>query len=226
MNKNNCVLREHHGTPRWSLLRRRVWLVLGISIPLLGLGCTHDHKIDLHPELFVHTSNLGEGQRLLVRVKDTRSQKAISKKESGFQVESGRALNTVNIYASSDVMDTVSDKIMEGFQRLGFHPVRHGNRPGRKIIVELFRLQLNYQIGEAGLKVPEIHAQMETVLRVRATRGSQSFKNIYRSRMIKSHRMLTGKFTNERLVNNSLSMALQKMFEDPKLLQFLAVNPP
>jgi hypothetical protein len=38
--------------------------------------------------------------------------------------------------------------------------------------------------------------------------------------------MLTGKFKNERLVNNSLSMAIQKMFEDPQLLQFLSPGKP
>lgn len=63
---------------------------------------------------------------------------------------------------------------------------------------------------------------METILRVQARNGKQSFKNMYRARMTKSHRMFTGKFKNERLVNNSLSMAIQQMFDDPKLLALLS----
>ncbi|MEE8268379.1 MAG: hypothetical protein V3R23_00070 [Nitrospinaceae bacterium] len=74
-----------------------------------------------YPEIFVRVSNIGKGERLVVRVKDTRSQEAISKKESDLKVTSDRAVNTVNIYASSCVRDTISDKIMERFERMGFH---------------------------------------------------------------------------------------------------------
>ena len=152
-----------------------IWTMLGVFVSLLGFGCTHDHKIDLNPKIFVRVSNIGKGERLVVRVKDTRSQRAISKKESNLKVTSDRAIDTVNIYASSSVRNTVLDKIMEGFQRMGFHPSKHGNNS---------------------------------------------------SQVTKSHRMLTGKFKNERLVNNSLSMAIQKMFDDPELLRFLLPSKP
>jgi len=104
---------------------------------------------------------------------------------------------------------------------MGFHPSKHGNHSSRMITVEISKLQLNYQSGKIGIKIPDVHALMETILRVQARHGDLSFKNIYSTRMTKSHRMLTGKFKNERLVNNSLSMAIQKMFDDPELLQFL-----
>jgi hypothetical protein len=203
-----------------------MWTMLGLFVSLLGFGCTHDHKIDLNPEIFVRVSNIGKGERLVVRVKDTRSQRAISKKESNLKVTSDRAIDTVNIYASSSVRNTVLDKIMEGFQRMGFHPSKHSNHSSRVITVEISKLQLNYQSGKVGLKIAEVYAQMETILRVQASHGDQSFKNIYSTRMTKSHRMLTGKFKNERLVNNSLSMAIQKMFDDPELLRFLLPGKP
>jgi uncharacterized lipoprotein YajG len=197
--------------------------MLGVFVLLLGFGCTHDHKIDLNPEIFVRVSNIGKGERLVVRVKDTRSQKAISKKESNLKVISDRAIDTVNIYASSSVRDTVLEKVMGGFERMGFHPSKHGNRSNRMITVEISKLQLNWR---AGIKIPNVHAQMETILRVQASHRDQSFKNIYSTRMTKSHRMLTGKFKNARLVNNSLSMAIQKMFDDPELIQFLLPGKP
>ncbi|MCH7499406.1 MAG: hypothetical protein IH886_05270 [Nitrospinae bacterium] len=118
------------------------------------------------------------------------------------------------------------DKITEGFQRMGFHMVKPGRLTNRKLEVEIYRLQLNYKSGNLGVKIPEVHAQMETILRVRAAYGNQMFKNIYSSRLIKSHRMFTGKFKNERLVNNSLSLAIQKMFDDPDLIQFLLAGRP
>lgn len=214
------------GTQHIGLSYLLIGITLGIFVSLLGFGCTHDHKIDLKPEIFVRVSNIGKGERLVVRVKDIRSQKAIFKKKSGLKVTSDRAVNTVNIYASSSVRDTVSDKIIEGFERMGFHPSKHGNHSSRMITVEIYKLQLNYQRGNIGLKIPEVHAQMETILRIQASYGNQSFKNIYSSRMTKSHRMFTGKFKNERLVNNGLSMAIQKMFDDPGLLQFLLPGKP
>jgi len=200
--------------------------MLGLFVSLSGFGCTHDHKIDLNPEVFVRVSDIGKGERLVVRVNDTRSQKAISKKQSDLKVNSDRAINTVNIYASSSVRDTVWDKVMEGFGRMGFHPSKHGNNSSRMIAVDISRLQLNYQGGEAGIKIPKVHAQMETILRVQASHEDRSFKKTYSTRMTKSHRMLTGKFKNERLVNNSLSMAIQKMFDDPELLEFLLSDKP
>ena len=204
-----------------NLLYPLVWTVIGILSLLSGLGCTHDHKVDLKPEIFVRVSNIGKGEKLVVQVKDTRSQKAISKKQSDFKVTSDRAIDTVNIYASSDVRDTVLEKIMGGFERMGFHSSKHGNPSNSLITVEISKLQLKYQRGQAGLNIPKVHAQMETILRVQASRGKQSFKNTYSTRLTKSHRMLTGKFKNERLINNSLSMAIQKIFDDPELIQFL-----
>jgi uncharacterized lipoprotein YajG len=215
-----------HVTQRIVLSYPLKAVILGVFISLLGIGCTHDHKIDLKPEVFVRVSNIGQGERLVIRVKDTRTQKAISKKKSNLKITSDRSIDTVNIYASSSVRDTVLDKIMGGFQRMGFHPSKHGSSSYRMINVEISKLQLNYQRGEIGVKIPEVHAQMETILRVRASHGNQSFNNIYSTRMTKSHRMLTGKFKNERLVNNSLSMAIQKMFDDPELLQFLLPGKP
>ena len=204
-----------------------VWVILGIVISLSGFGCSHDHKVDLNPELFVRVSNIGKGERLVIRVNDIRSQKAISKKKSDLTVtSSNRPINTVNIYASSDVSDTVSEKIMEGFERMGFHPTNHGNPSSPTLTVEIKKLQMNYQQMKMGIKIPEIHAVMETLLRVHARRGGRSFKNVYSTRMTKSNRMLTGKFKNERLINNSLSMAIQKMFDDPALLQFLVADKP
>jgi len=212
--------------PAAGLFRICLWLRFTIFIPLLALGCTHDHKIDLHPEIFVRVSNIGKGEQLTVRVRDIRSQKAISKKVSNLKLSSDRAINTVNIYASSSVRDTILDKITEGFQRMGFHTVKPGRLTNRKLEVEIYRLQLNYKSGNLGVKIPEVNAQMETILRIRAAYGNQMFKNIYSSRLIKSHRMFTGKFKNERLVNNSLSMAIQKMLDDPDLIQFLLAGRP
>ena len=209
------------GAQQRSLSYPLIGTILGLFVSLSGFGCTHDHKIDLNPEIFVRVSNIGQGERLVVRVKDTRSQKAISKKETNLKVISDRAVDTVNIYASSSVRDTVSDKIMAGFERMGFHPSKYGNNSNRMITVEISKLQMNYHRGGVGIEIPEVHAQMETILRVQASHGNQSFRNIYSTRMTKSHRMLTGKFKNQRLVNNSLSMAIQKMFDDPELLQFL-----
>jgi uncharacterized lipoprotein YajG len=226
MKFNNSFLTTRNGTIGWKIWRLPGCLVLGSLIPLTSIGCTHDHKIDLHPEILVRPSSIGEGKILVIQVRDTRSQNAISKKETGPRLKKDRALNTVNIYASSSVRDTVQDKIMEGFQRLGFRPIKHQRGSGPILQVDISRLQLKYQSGNLGAKIPEVHAQMKTILRVRATHGSRSFKNVYQSRMTKSHRMFTGKFTNERLVNNSLSLALQHMFEDAKLVQFLASGLP
>jgi len=196
-------------------------IIIGVLALTSGFGCSHDHKVDLKPEIFVRVSSIGKGERLIIQVRDVRVQKAISKKQSDLKISSDRSINTVNIYASSDVRDTVLEKVMGGFERMGFHASKRGNPSNSMLIVEISKLQLKYQRGSAGSSVPKVHAQMETILRVKANRGERVFKEVYSSRLTKSHRILTGKFKNERLINNSLSMAIQKMFDDPQLLQFL-----
>jgi uncharacterized lipoprotein YajG len=226
MRKASAFPEAPNNTQHKILLYPLAWMIIGVFVLLSGFGCTHDHKVDLKPEIFVRVSNIGKGEKLVVRVKDVRSQKAISKKQSGFKITSDRAIDTVNIYASSDVRDTVLEKVMGGFERMGFHSSKYGKRSNRMITVEISKLHLNYQRGQAGLKISEVHAQMETILRVQASYENRSLKKIYSSRMTKSHRMLTGKFKNERLINNSLSMAIQKMFDDSELLQFLLPTKP
>ena len=102
---NNCPKVSNNPQHRSSFYPL-VWIAVGILTLLSGFGCTHDHKVDLKPEIFVRVSNIGKGERLVVRVRDARSQKAISKKQSNFKVTPDRAIDTVNIYASSDVRDT------------------------------------------------------------------------------------------------------------------------
>ena len=89
----------------------------------------------------------------------------------------------------------------------------------RKLLLEVVQWRMKHQHQVTAAKV---HARIDTAIRVTARNGEKQFKNIYKSSMVKSSRMLVGKFKNETFVNTGLSLALQKIFEDKKLLIFRA----
>ena len=68
----------------------------------------------------------------------------------------------------------------------------------------------------------KVNAKLNTAIRVTAGNSGKIYKNIYKTSSEKSSRTLVGKFKNEEFANTGLSIVLQKIFEDKKLLIFLA----
>ncbi len=191
-----------------------------IPIMALILACTHDHKVDIRPHVFVKPSQLGKNSILAIQVIDTRPQGAIYKSQSGLKGKK-RSFQTINIYPGSSVKDAVYDKVEEGFQKMGFRITRQSTKANKKIRVDLAKLQLNYKSENLSLKLPTIFAQLTVLLKVTAKNQKYFFKNKYTTIKNKSQKALSGKFMNEQFINDGLSFTLKKMFEDPKLIQFL-----
>ncbi len=191
-----------------------------IPILVLILACTQDHKIEIRPHAFVQASNLGKDSFLAIQVIDTRPQQAIYKSQPDLK-EKPKSLQNESIYPSSSIKDAVHDKVAEGFQKMGFLITRQNSKTQKKIRVDLARLKLNYKRENLGLKLPTIFAELSVLLKVTAKRQGKYFKNKYITIKNKSQKALSGKFMKEQFINDGLSFTLKKMFEDPKLIQFL-----
>ncbi len=197
--------------------------ILKIALTLLTIAglcaCANtQHKISIEPELYVRQSNIGGGKKISLKVVDKRSQFAVFRRKAAPKSGLRSSLHTVTIVPRSSISDPISRKVRDGLRQSGFRPVPGANA-GRRLLLEIVQWKLSYKhhISEAA-----VHGRIKTAIRVTARNGEKQFKNIYKSSMEKAGRMIVGKFKNELFVNNGLSLALQKIFEDKKLLIFLA----
>ena len=193
-----------------------------VSLALLcvtGLAaCANtQHKISIEPELYVKQTDFGKGKQITLKVIDKRSQFAIFRRKAAPKSGLRSSLHTVTIVPRSSIADPIFAKVENGLRHLGFRPAR-GAMTKRKLLLEIvqWRMKDQHQV-TAG----KVHAKVDTAIRVTARNGGKQFKKIYKSSMKKSTRMLVGKFKNEKFVNNGLSLALQKIFEDKRLFVFL-----
>lgn len=197
--------------------------LLKIAVTLLaaaGLGaCANtQHKISVEPELYVKQADFGGGKRISLKVVDKRSQFAVFSRKAAPKFILDSSLQTVTIVPRSSIGAPIYEKVRDALRQLGFRPTPGGKSP-RRLLLEVVQWKLTYQhhVTEAA-----VHGRIKTAIRVTAGNGGKRFKNIYRTSMEKSGRMIVGKFKNEVFVNNGLSLALQKIFEDKRLLIFLA----
>ncbi len=176
------------------------------------------HKIAVEPELYVKQTDFGKGNLISLKVVDKRSQFAVFKRKAAPKSGFRSAFHTVTITPQSSIADPIFAKVTNGLKQLGFRPAQ-GAQAKRKLLIEVMQWKMNHHHHVTSAKV---HANIDTAIRVTAGNGGKQYKNIYKSSMKKSSRMLVGKFKNETFVNTGLSLALQKIFEDKKLLIFLA----
>lgn len=203
----------------YSILTRIFKLAFLLALTTGFAACANtQHKISIEPELYIKPVNLGKGNKVNLKVVDGRSQFAVFNRDTAPKLGFGGSLNTVTIVPRAGITDPIFAEVSDGLRQLGFRPAR-GVKLARSLVVNVVQLKMKYQhhVSEA-----KVHVRLKTAIRVVAKNGKKKYKNIYKSNMEKSSRILLGKFKNEQFVNNGLSLTLQKMFEDKKLWFFLS----
>ncbi len=197
------------------------------SLLCLGIlaACTHDHRVNIDPELYVRTQNFGQGERVGLKVIDRRQKSAIYEKEAGPTAALVGSLNKVNIYPRGAVDDPIEDQVKKALTTLGFVPVNEKQPADRKMEIQVLHLRMIYNFEDPKLKIPEKKVRLKAALGVVARKGEEKYKKLYQTQLDKSQNLLTGEFKNEQFINNGISMTLQKIFEDQALLLFLSPTP-
>ena len=191
-----------------------------ILLAIFGLAsCANtQHKITVEPELYVKQADFGKENQISLKVVDKRSQFAVLSKKAAPNSGISSKFHKVTIVPASSIADPIYRKVKDGLKQLGFRPVKRSNAP-RKLLIEVVQWKMGYQHKMTAAKV---NAKLSTAIKVTAGNSGKLYQNIYKSSSEKSSRMLVGKFKNEEFANTGLSFVLQKIFEDKKLLIFLA----
>lgn len=163
----------------------------------------------LKPAPNVSQSTLGNGVTVAVRVIDTRRSSIIGHRG----VDSKNAA----IKTEQDIVALFRQKIVEGLTRKGFAAVVFEGQPGRSLTVEIRQIDYTTDMDFwKGL------IQTEAVISASMIKDGAKFEQVYSGKRSETTVEAPRAKTNERLINGAISDALQRLFEDERLLHYLA----
>ena len=180
-----------------------------LAAALVG-GCAWTPQTaTLKPAPNITPSTLGNGVTLAVRVIDKRQSDTIGYR--GLDSQNAAIRTTQNVAA------LFQEKIIEGLRQKGFSAAPYQDQPGRLLIVEI--RQIDYTTDMDFWK---------GIVRTEATLGASmikdgvKFEQLYSGKRTENTVEAPGAKTNERLINGAISDALQRLFEDDRLIRYLA----
>ncbi|MBI4389731.1 MAG: hypothetical protein HY580_06080 [Nitrospinae bacterium] len=196
---------------RLSAPRRTSRMFFLLLVLASTCACAQQFKVTVSPELYVNPSNVGSGKSVGVKVVDRRPDKTIG--------SSARLINLSKFEIRSDanVAETIHEKVRDGLRELRFKPKSLQEEKARAMQIEVLRMKESF-----AQRMSRIDERMQVVLRV-SCRGRESrYVRVYKAAKDESHRVLAGRFPNEKLINLTLSLAMQNIFEDDKLIACLS----
>ena len=174
-------------------------------------ACSERHFLTIDPTVPVNRKNIGNGEKLLLQVIDIRRSKTISNWQGSYK------LRNFTVSSDRDVVATMTSKIRQGLELLGFNPRRVQSRSLRKTLkVEIVKIKSLYKEN-----LPSLGVKVQTVLKATCNNEGGDYENVYKADRSKSN-ISPATFPNEKLINATLSESLRKMFNDAKLIHCLS----
>lgn len=186
---------------------RLTWIVVLLAVA----SCSERHFLSIDPTVPVNRKNIGNGEKLLLRVTDMRRSKTISNWQGGYK------LREFTISSDADVAETLKSKVRQGLELLGFHPRKAQSASLRKSLkVEILKIKSLYNE-----KQPYRRVKVQAVLRATCDNEGRRYHNVYKADKSKTN-IAPATFPNAKLVNATLSESLRMMFHDVTLLDCLS----
>jgi uncharacterized lipoprotein YajG len=181
------------------------------ALPVFA-ACTQVHSVAVVPELFVSPSQVGDGKTVGVRVVDRRASKIIGQGTGQLVM-----FRKYKIEPRPGLTATLEETAREGLRKLGFRPKAFNQEESRRLSVELLALRNTYT--EKGTGFEEV---MKVALKAHCRAKGGDYANEFRVTKEEEHPMVLTNFPNEELINLTVSLAFQRMFQDEQLLACLA----
>lgn len=186
----------------------RVQAILTVCMALLLGACAlSPQQVTINPTLESGKSNIGEGRTLSVEVVDAREQPAIGSR-------GGMYKDTSLITPANDLADAIRDASARKFREMGF--VVQAAK-GASADITIFVDELSYRDPDSSVG---FEVELESILRVVAKQNGDTYTGRYQVKNKKTYATVSGRDRNEEMINETLSGALQRLFNDPKLLAF------
>lgn len=187
---------------------KRLWALMFI---FFLSGCAYiDQNLRVNPQLSIADMNIGKGKKVAVRTIDDRDQQLIGKR--GVQYFPGGKISN-----DQDLAEVLKNALIQGLHKKGFEPVKE-NESSLVMKGELRSLEYTSSMGLwTGGNIGT------AVVKIIATDSSgKTYEKTYRGQSEVRTCFVGSQETNSKVVNDALTEALNKVFEDKELLSFLA----
>ncbi len=178
-------------------------------------ACSQTYKISVRPELYVNPSDIGGQQNVGFKVVDRRKNKNVGEGRGRLA-----KFKRYTIIADSNLAETIETPISGGLEEMGFRVEPFAQKQGPKLRVDILKFKDEYT--EKISSITKIYEKLSVALRANCVNGKKKYLNIYSAVKKETHGVVSANFPNEKLVNSTLSLVLQEMFEDKKLIACLA----
>jgi uncharacterized lipoprotein YajG len=185
-------------------------LVIFSALASVLSGCAWvPQTATLNPAPRITPSAVGNGVTVAVRVTDRRPSKTIGRR--------GLESQNAAIKTEQDVPALFQRRIIEGLTRKGFSAVSYEGQSGRLLTVEIRQIEYT-----AEMEFWKGVAQTDVTLGASMIKDGVTFERVYSGKRSEKTLESPSAKTNERLINDAISDALQRLFEDESLLRYLA----
>lgn len=189
----------------------RYTLIIAALALLMGGCALSPQRIQVQPNVNVPTVNRGNNMPVQVIAVDSRERQA-------FGSRGGVYKETALVQPANDVHQAIAEAVRGGLQSQGFNAYN----PGPEATTLEVRLEKLDYIPEQGSVVNEVTLNLE--LLAEARRGPTTHTGTYKSSVVHDLPFTPSAARNQTMVNDILGQAIQRMLEDPEMLNFLSGN--
>ncbi len=187
-----------------------LFLTLG-SLLTYGTGCAYSpQKVNLRPVALIAPSDRGAEVVIAVKVVDERPSQSIGNRSDAYGMGA-------EIRSEDDVTIIVTEEIRRGLLAKGYRLADADTPAEAKLNVEVRLLEYSTS---TGFFTGGIH--LRSALKAEATRGSGTYEKLYRTDREERVAVVPTAATNAEWINRSLAEAIQMLFSDDALLDFLS----
>ena len=192
-----------------KLISSKIFTITVIALFVTLPGCSKNHRVHINPSIPIHSSNIGDGLNVAVKVVDARPSNVISKWQGGFKVRK------FTVISQGDLKDIFTTRIRQGLSMLGFSPKNFNMKSKRSLEVEILNIKSRYQENPPKINI-QVKADIKVICKNQGKRTSKNFSS-------KKNRsgISPASFPNENLLNNNLSEIMGEIFNDPSIISCL-----
>jgi len=192
-----------------KLISSKIFTIIVIAFFVTLPGCSKSHRVHINPSIPIHSSNIGDGLNVAVKVVDARSSNVISKWQGGFKVRK------FTVISQGDLKDIFTTRIRQGLSMLGFSPKNFNMKSKRSLEVEILNIKSRYQENPPKINI-QVKADIKVICKNQGKRTSKNFSS-------KKNRsgISPASFPNENLLNNNLSEIMGEIFNNPSIISCL-----
>lgn len=189
------------------------WMKPAVFLLVLGVlqGCAFmPHKISFSPHAEIRQVDIGQGKTVLLSVVDDRVDKMIGRRGTLYG-------GAAEISSTQDLENLIRTEVASGLRQKGFKPVFAPEDSPRRLSVEI---QLIEYTASFGFITGGIHGKV--ALKASATAGGKNFDYIYRAHRERRAIFVPTAGSDQRTMNEAMTMVLEELFADERLWAILA----